>query len=236
MRSYFVIVLSLTCLSAASWASPRAQVKDGNKAAKLGNAADALTHYRRALNQKGDTSVVLYDVGNVLYQQGEYDKAGMAYMGALDPKAGARAQSEDFYNIGNTFFQAQKYDTALRAYIEALRRNPKDDDARYNLELTRRFLQQQQQQPQNQQDKKDQQQQQDQQQKEQQQQQQQQAQQDQQKQQEQQKQQMAQGSPQEMTKQEAERLLNALLQDEQNALKNAKKVKVQSRAKREKDW
>jgi 2-phospho-L-lactate guanylyltransferase (CobY/MobA/RfbA family) len=39
-----------------------------------------------------------------------------------------------------------------------------------------------------------------------------------------------------MSKEEAERILNALLQDEQNALKDAKKVKVATRPKREKDW
>ena len=39
-----------------------------------------------------------------------------------------------------------------------------------------------------------------------------------------------------MSQEEAERILNALLQNEQDALKQAKKVKVQTRAKKEKDW
>ena len=231
MKSPVWSVIAILCTMAIIWASPRVEVKAGNRAAKTGNAADAITHYRRALDQRADTSIVLYDVGNVLYQQGEFDKAGQAYMGSLVGKQSKRNQSQSFYNLGNSFFEAQKYDTALAAYIEALKRNPSDKDAKYNLELARRMLQQQRQNQQNQQQD------QNQQQPQQQDQQQQQNQQNQEKQQQdQQAQQQQAQATQEMTKEEAERLLNALLQDEQNTLRDAKKVKAVTRAKREKDW
>jgi Ca-activated chloride channel homolog len=239
MKLHLWIIVVLLCLMSSAWASPRREVKAGNGAAKIGNAADALTHYRRALDQRADTSVVLYDVGNVLYQQGEFDKAGQAYMGSLIGPQSKRNQSQSFYNIGNSYFEKQKYDTAMAAYIEALKRNPTDKDAKYNLELTRRMLQQQQQQQQQQQnqqnDQKDQKQQDQQQQPQDKQDQNQQNQQQQDQQAQQQQQQQAQAG-QEMTKEEAERLLNALLQDEQNTLRDAKKVKAVTRAKREKDW
>jgi Ca-activated chloride channel homolog len=223
-------------------ASPRAQVKQGNHAAKTGNASEAMTHYIRALQQHGDSSVVFYNVGNVLYDQKQYEDAAKSYLGSLDPQDSKRDLSETFYNMGNAFFEAQKYDTAISAYIESLKRNPGDAESKYNLELARRMLkqqqQQQQQQQQDQQNQKDQQQQQQQQDQQQDQNKQDQKQEQQPQpddQQQQQQQQQAQLDKQ-MSKEDAERLLNALLQDEQNALRDAKKVKVAVRPKREKDW
>ena len=38
-----------------------------------------------------------------------------------------------YYNLGNTYFQQKKLPEAAEAYKNALRRNPLDDEARYNL-------------------------------------------------------------------------------------------------------
>ncbi|HEY3294195.1 MAG TPA: tetratricopeptide repeat protein [bacterium] len=229
-----------------AYGSPRTQVKSGNKAATKGDADNALTHYVRALQQKGDSSVIFYDMGNALYDKGDYSNAAQSFQGSLNPRESKAEQAQTFYNLGNSLFQGKEYEKAAGAYVESLKRNPEDLEAKYNLELARRMLQQQQQQQQQnqnqdqkdqkKQDQKDQQdqQKQDQQDQQKQDQQQQQNQQDQQQQDQQQQQPPPQG--QQMSQQDAERLLNALLQDEQKALKDAKKVKVAARAKREKDW
>ena len=232
MRIHFTVFLVLLG-SAVLWASPRTEVKQGNRLAQTGNAADALTHYKRALDEQGDSTVILYDIGNLMYEQGDYESARQFYGGSARPDASVRELSETLYNLGNGFYQEQQYDKAVAAYVEALKRNPGDEQAKYNLELARLMLQQQQQQ----------QQQQDQNQQQKQEQQpdstQQQNQQEQPAQQQEEQQTEPQSQPQydrQMSKEEAERILNALLQDEQNALKDAKKVKVATRPKREKDW
>jgi len=238
MRTRWPILLVLAVCSATA-ASPRTEVKQGNRLAQTGNAADALTHYKRALDQQGDSTVILYDIGNLMYGQGDYESARKFYGGSARPNASERELSETLYNLGNSFFQGQQYDKAVAAYVEALKRNPGDEQAKYNLELARLMLRQQQQQQQQQQDQNEKQNKDQQQQKQQQDSTQQQNQQEQQAQQQDQQQTEQQSQPQydrQMSKEEAERLLNALLQDEQNALKDAKKVKVAVRPKREKDW
>jgi Ca-activated chloride channel homolog len=240
MRNCWLILFVLAVCSVAA-ASPRTEVKQGNHLAQTGNAADALTHYKRALDERGDSTVILYDIGNLMYGQGDYESARKFYGGSARPNASERELDETLYNLGNSFFEGKQYDKAVAAYVEALKRNPADEQAKYNLELARLMLHQQQQQQQQpdqnqQQDKKEQQQQQ---QQDSTQQQNQQNQQEQQAQQQDQQQTEQQSQPQydrQMSKEEAERILNALLQDEQNALKDAKKVKVAVRPKREKDW
>lgn len=240
------------CIVSIATANPRVEVKRGNGAATAGQADAALLHYKKALDEKADTSVVMYNLGNVLYDQEKYKEAERAFSGSLGPEQPPVEQSETLYNLGNTLFQAKEYDKAIGAYVEALKRNSSDDEARYNLELARRMLQQQQQQQKEDQENKDQEQKpdsnkqdnQDQQDKQDEQQKQDQPQdqpgdQNQQQPQDQKQEQQQQQQPQpgqKMTKEEAERLLNALLSNEQDALKDVKKVKVASRKKREKDW
>jgi len=231
MKAVWIMVL--LALTVSAWGTPRSQVTKGNRAAGQGKTDEAVLHYKQALEQKADTSVVLYDLGNVMNQSGQHESAEKSYLGSLHPKTPLPEQAATFYNLGNTYFAEQKYDEAATAYIESLKRNPEDDDAKYNLEVARRMLQQQkqqQQQPdqQQQEQKQDQKEQDKQEDKPQDQQQQQQQPPDQQ-----------QNEPQaakKMSPEEAERILNALLQNEQDALKQAKKVKVQTRAKKEKDW
>ncbi|MCC6476870.1 hypothetical protein IT157_07405, partial [bacterium] len=203
-------------------------------------------HYLRALEDHADTSLVLYNMGNVIYGAGEYEKSSQLFGAALDSNSSLERQSQTLYNLGTSELQAQKPDRAIPAYIEALRRNPDDLDAKQNLELALRMRQQQQQQQQQEQQnqgeqKQDSTQQQNGQQKQQdqdqQQQEQQQQNQDQQQGEENQQQpQKQQGQPQQMTKEEAEQLLNALLQDEQNTLEQVRKMKATARKKRERDW
>ncbi len=222
-------------------ASARKLVRQGNRAYKAGEFDQALAKYKAALMEGGDPRVVAYNLGNAHYNLSESQAAQDAYMRSLRP-AKPEELAGSLYNLGNAYFQSQKYPEAIFAYIEALKRNPNDEDAKYNLELARRALRQaqqnQEQQSQNdeeQQDKQDSQQQQDQKPD--------QNQDDERKrnqeQEQQQPQQQQQTQPQEqkqMSPEEAERILNALLQNEQDALKQVKKMQVVARPKREKDW
>jgi Ca-activated chloride channel family protein len=247
MRILFGILLCGLMLSSSS-ATPWREVKRGNSAADSGDADRAQYHYLRALEQGGDTNLVEYNIGNLLYQREDYEKAQQAFMASLDTMQDRTVQSDALYNLANSYFKAEQFEPAVKTYIESLKRNPDDVEAKQNLELALRMMQQQkQQQKQQQQQKGDenkdeqkqdqQEKQQDQKQDQEKQDEQQQKQQEQDQQQEQQEeQQQQQPKPEEMTKEEAEQLLNALMQDEQNALEKVMKAKVQDRKKRERDW
>ena len=148
-----------------------------------------------------------------------------------------------FYNEGNSYMQQKQYGQAIQAYKEALKRNPKDMDAKYNLVYAKKMAETHGEgggggQNQQQQQKQDQQQQgqgQNDQQKEQQQQQQQQQGQGQ-----QDKQQQGQQGQQNRQKDAMMRQLDAL---QQNERQTQKKVNIQrvpedqrSRQNQEKDW
>ena len=119
----------------------------------------------------------------------------------------------------------------IEAYKESLRNNPKDDETRYNLVLAQKQLKDQQQQQQNQDQQKDQKQDQKQDEKEQNK-----DQQEQQQQQQNQNQQQQQQNKDEMSKENAEQLLRAAMQDEKDVQDKVKKQMQVSGKKLEKDW
>lgn len=155
--------------------------------------------------------------------------------------------SSIYHNMGVTVHMRGELEKAAEAYKEALRKNPADEDARYNLAVILHQMKnnqnQQNQQQQEQQEEKEQQQQQQQEQeqqqnKEEEQKEQEQQQQQQDKEEEQQQQQQQSASEEENNKEKMEQMLKALLQDEKEIrekMEELEKAKSNSRS-IEKNW
>ena len=234
---------------------------DGKKNGRKGNAlygqeqyAEAATAYQegiRAVQESGPGAVysgLLNNLGAALYRTGENDQAGVAFASAatmaLAPEDLVRAS----YNAGNAAFKAQQLEQSLEHYRRALLNDPSNADAKFNYEFVKRRLQEQQQQQEQQdqqnQDNQDQQQDQQNQDGEQDQENQDQQQQDQQNQdsegeenqnQQQQEQQQEREDPTQLSEEEAQRILQALENEEEQLLRQVQKMKTRPR-RVEKDW
>lgn len=259
--------LLLTALCGVAWSqADRHLLRDGNRNYKQEKYDQAELNYRRALESDSLDFRGHYNLGNALYRQKNYTDAMRHFGQALQaPNLDDKQKASTLHNLGNSSLQAgmtnqeQSMDLlrqAVNSYQEALKLDPKNDDTRYNLAYARRLLQQAQQQQQNQQNQqnkdqqnKDQQQQnqqnqqnqdkqqnKDQQNKDNQQQQQQQNPQDDGKE-EQQKKQNKRPNPMEQRKQDAERMLEAVKNNEKQSLKDqTKKVQVGNIKHSDKDW
>ncbi len=219
------VLMSLSAVSA--WAGLIGEVKDGNAAYAKGDFKTALEHYHAAEASAPESPELQYNLGNAYHGQEKYETAVEMFQKALkttDPMQQAAAH----YNLGNTHYKMGDYLKAIASYEEALKLNPTDTDAKFNLELARKMLKEHakpdQQNQQNQQNKQNQQQQKQQNQQDQNKQDSTQNQQNQpdsaqQKQQQQQQQQAQQRKDQKMSKEDAERILNALRDDERDVQK-----------------
>lgn len=241
-RTYSILLLTaaLLCAGNAMAQQESSDIRRGNKQYEQGNFSEAEVDYRRGLDKNDNSFEGHFNLGDALFRQEKYPEALEQYTLAekqLKAKDGDEERkvkdrlAATYHNIGNACYAQQQYDKAVAAYQEALRRNPKDNDTRYNLVKAMQQLQQQQQQ-QNQDQNKDQQQQNDSTQQQQQSEQQQPQQQNQDQQPQQQEQQPDQ---QQMDKETAEQILQALEQDEQET---QEKLRRQQGKKRrvEKEW
>jgi Ca-activated chloride channel family protein len=121
----------------------------GNEHYRGGEFEDALRNYTEAQVELPTAPQLFYDIGNVLYQQQDYEGAAEAYSRALQT-APAELISSAAYNLGNARFMQDDYGQAVEAYTRALHEAPSDEQAKQNLELARYMLEQQEQQEQDQ--------------------------------------------------------------------------------------
>ena len=234
---------------------------DGKKKGRKGNAlyvqeqyAEAATEFRlgvSAIQEDGPGPVhsrLLNNLGASLYRSGDLEQASLAFNSAAQMANSPEDLVRASYNAGNAAANNKQLEQALAQYRRALLSDPDNEDAKFNYEFVKRQLQEQQQQEQqqdqqNQDENKENQDQQENQQDQQsdeenqdQQQQDQEQQQDQQNQdQQQEQQQQEQPDPTKLSQEEAERILEALENEEEQLLRQVQKMKTRPR-RVEKDW
>lgn len=207
----------------------RDYIRKGNRAYKDSVYVDAEVNYRKALEANPKSTISMFNLGNTLLQQNKVQEAMEQYAGVARIEKDKSKLAQTFHNIGVVFHAQKDYAKAIEAYKESLRNNPKDDETRYNLALAQKMLKDQQNQNQNQNQNQDQNQQ------EQQEKQDKQQQQDQQQNQDQQPPQPEKNENQ-MSKENAEQLLNSVMQDEREVQDKVKKQQVIQGNRLEKDW
>jgi Ca-activated chloride channel homolog len=131
-------------------------VERGNRHFREGRYAEAVEAYRAALARRPSPRLH-YNLGTALLRLGEYDEAGRHLREAAaapDPELRRRGA----FNLGNRFLEDARahpaaqdlprlLDAAVEAYREALRLEPGDLDAKWNLELALRARDEQPEQP-----------------------------------------------------------------------------------------
>jgi tetratricopeptide (TPR) repeat protein len=238
MRLVFLIVFVFVHSIVFSQ-SANSTIRRGNNAYNNKKYKDAEIDYKSAVEKDAKSFAGNYNLGNSYYKQDNMDEASKQYMQAAGVTKDPVEQGKAYYNLGNTYLKSEKYQESVDAYKMALRQNPNDEDARYNLAYALAKLKAQQNKnnqknknQQNKDQKKDQQQQQQQQQNKNQDQKKDQ----QQKQDQQQQQQQKKSAQPKISKEEAERMLQALKNQEQKLQKkNAKKFDAAG-GNPEKDW
>jgi len=242
MRILILIILA-TLLTASSLNDAR----KANDAYRNGDYETAAELYRQAIEENPDDARLHYNLGSALAKIGESEASVQAFQTArqlmTDPEDKARAD----YNAGTALSEAEMYEEALDFYRSAMRNNPDDPDAKHNYEMSVKKKQEQEQQQQNSSDNQDenqdeQEQEQDQQQNQDQQEQEQQQNQDQQDSQsesnsrDQEAGEQTMPQPDQISREEAENILNALEQLEREILENRKKESTDAGSSNDKDW
>jgi len=136
--------------------NPRSDLKlwKGNKAYHDGRYEDAFEQYTRALKKEGKDPKPLFNAGDALYKLGDYDRASESFKRLGDPRRVPRkTAASSFYNLGNSLYKAKQARAAEEAYRRCLILDPKDEDCRHNLAIALLRPPQQQNQKQNQQNK-----------------------------------------------------------------------------------
>ncbi|MBK7349017.1 MAG: VWA domain-containing protein [Gemmatimonadetes bacterium] len=132
------VTLGLPLLSCST--AQRQQAR-GQQLYDQGKYLEAYEAWQTVLRQQGGPDL-RYNSGNALYRLRQYNEAAKTWRDALN-SAPPELRQEAYFNMGNAFVRADEDANALSGYLErsldayeeALRLNPADQDAKWNLEI-----------------------------------------------------------------------------------------------------
>ena len=107
----------------------------GNELYKKGQVGKARTEYAGAMKSDPKSPEIAYNLGNALYKEGAFKESLGAYEKGAKTQKDPSFLSKAFYNLGNSLYRNQDPAKAIEFYKQALRLDPRDEDAKYNLEL-----------------------------------------------------------------------------------------------------
>jgi tetratricopeptide (TPR) repeat protein len=140
----YCIFIALLFFSLSSFGQARKLIRKGNKEFDKGNYSQAELSFRQAQAVDTASGDITYNIGNSLYMQKKYDKALGGYQKSLQQTKDPSRLAMNLHNAGNALFKMNKYQESIEAYKKALRVNPSDNQTRYNLALAQQKLKDQQ--------------------------------------------------------------------------------------------
>jgi Ca-activated chloride channel family protein len=94
----------------------------------------ALKQYKQ-VQQMAPKSVDLSDeIGQSAYRAGKFKESEKIFLKSSSAHGNSSQQAQLHRNIGNAQLQQKRYEEAIQSYKKALRKNPSDANARYNLD------------------------------------------------------------------------------------------------------
>lgn len=115
--------------------TPHSLVEKGNRLAKDKKYQSAVENYRKAQVAQPNEPIIRYNLGTSLHQLYEYAEAEKELEQALSQAKDAGTKAKILYNYGNTQYRLGNFEKAIESYKKVLELNPKDEDAKYNLEF-----------------------------------------------------------------------------------------------------
>lgn len=140
-----IAVLAAAVPAEARAQAGRAETREGNRLYEEGRFGEAHEKYLEALLEAPDSPIIRFNDGNALYRGEDYESALESFRAAVesgDPELAAAA----WYNLGNTLYRQGALPESLEAFKQALRADPADADAKHNLERVLEQMQEQEQQ------------------------------------------------------------------------------------------
>ncbi len=141
-KIFFIVLVFITANGFAQ--STHKILREGDAQYVNKNFTEAEKNYTEAekLDRSGKAE---YNAGNTAFEQQHYDEAIQRYKKASENSGNDNIKARANYNMGNAHLAKKEYEKAVEAYKNTLRIKPDDADAKKNLAFAKKQLQQQEQ-------------------------------------------------------------------------------------------
>lgn len=138
---HILIVLMSFGASGQNW---RDTLDMARSAYKKANYAEALEYYESAQKGAPENVDLSDEMAQSAYKARDFERAEKIYQQSANSKKTDLEKARNNHNLGNSRMKQKDYQGAIEAYKESLRKNPGDDETRYNLSEAIRQLKNQQ--------------------------------------------------------------------------------------------
>lgn len=149
LRYILVFALMVLGLAKVGAQNDRNFIRQGNRAYHKQKWAAAETQYRKAISKNQKNVQAVYNLGCALMMQQKDSMAMIQFENASKLETNKMRRARSYHNMGVVMQQHQQYAQAIGCYENALRCNPQDNATRYNLALCKKLLKNQKQNKQN---------------------------------------------------------------------------------------
>ena len=113
----------------------RSLIRQGNRAARSNALTEAETAYRKAISANRENSQAIYNLAIVQLAQSKTKEAMKSFRQAAELEKVPKRKAKSYHNLGWMCQKMRDYNNAINYYKMALRNNPSDEQTRYNLAL-----------------------------------------------------------------------------------------------------
>lgn len=152
----FLILLFVFSFESLLAQSVKKHIREGNREYNHENFPQSELEYRKALEAKNKSLEGRFNLGAALYKQDKFTEAAKTFSEIPEDIDNPAVISRFYHNKGNSLLKSQNIKESIEAYKKALRHNPSDMETKYNLAYAQKLLNQQKNQEQDQENKQDQ--------------------------------------------------------------------------------
>lgn len=121
-------------------------IREGNGKYRNNKYPESEVAYRKAIDKNKLSSDAGFNLGDALYKQKKFEEAGKQFLDNSNITADNRKKSNSFYNLGNSLLNNNKIPESIEAYKNSLKLNPSGKETKYNLAYAQDLLKKQEQQ------------------------------------------------------------------------------------------
>ncbi|KAF0133003.1 MAG: tetratricopeptide repeat protein [Candidatus Saganbacteria bacterium] len=137
MRRALIILVLFICSSCVFALPFENDITKGNRFYNKGEYDKAGETYLKKLESRKN-DIALFNYGDALYKQGKFAESEKVFNTLTQEARDEKLKEKAFYNQGNAQFRQENYQGAVDSYSNALKIDPNDKDAAYNLALAKK--------------------------------------------------------------------------------------------------
>jgi tetratricopeptide (TPR) repeat protein len=146
MKQFIIVIYLLLQGSVLFAQKEKKYIHKGNQLYQEKKYAEAEASYRQSVDKSKASVEGNFNLGDALYKQKKFDNAVQKFTDIASSSNDKAVKAKAYHNLGNSLLESKKLEESIAAYKKSLMSNPKDDETRYNLVYAQEKLKQQQQQ------------------------------------------------------------------------------------------